>query len=239
MSDPGKSLPAGGASRAEIDAFLRQVAAAPAPRTAGAGRGRLMVAIDATASRQPTWDHACQIQSEMFEATAALGGLDIQLVYFRGYGECKAGPWLASGAELARRMSGVACLAGHTQWCRVLGHAANETRKSKVNALVCIGDSFEEEIDRLGDLAGELGMLGVPVFCFHEGGDAQARFAFQQVAKLTRGAYCPFDSGSARQLRDLLSAVAVYAAGGLAALSDFGGQRGGVAGLLTDQLKKP
>ena len=239
MTDTGKNLPAGGASRAEIEGFLRQVAAVPAPRPAVGGRGRLIFAMDATASRQPTWDRACELQREMFGATAALGGLDIQLVYFRGYGECKAGPWLAGADDLARRMAGVECLAGHTQWCRVLGHAANETRKSRVAALVCVGDAFEEEIDRLGDLAGELGLLGVPAFCFHEGPDAQARLAFQQMAKLTRGAYCPFDAASARQLRDLLAAVAVYAAGGMAALTDFGRARGGAVRLLTDQMAKP
>lgn len=238
MGDSGKNLPAEGASRAEVEAFLRQVAAVPAPRPAG-GRGRLIFAMDATASRQPTWNRACELQREMFEVTAALGGLDIQLVYFRGYGECKAGRWLADAGDLARAMAGVECLAGHTQWCRVLGHAANETRRVKVAALVCVGDAFEEAIDRLGDLAGELGLLGVPAFCFHEGADPQARLAFQQVAKLTRGAYCSFDAGSAGQLRDLLSAVAVYAAGGLAALTDFNRSRGGAVRLLTDQMNKP
>ncbi len=238
MSDSGKTLPVGGASRGEVEDFLRRVAAAPKGPATGR-RGRLIFALDATASRQPSWDHACELQREMFEVTAALGGLDIQLVYFRGFGECKAGPWLASAADLARRMAGMECLAGHTQWCRVLGHAANEARKNRIGALVCVGDAFEEEIDRLGALAGELGLLGVPAFCFQEGGDAQARLAFQQVAKLTRGAYCSFDAGSARQLRDLLSAVAVYAAGGLAALADFGRSRGGAARLLTDRMAQP
>ncbi|MEI6557606.1 MAG: VWA domain-containing protein [Rhodospirillaceae bacterium] len=239
MTGTGKTVSAGGASQAEIDAFLRRVAAAPAPQAVAGGRGRLMFAIDATASRQPTWDRARQLQREMFEVTAALGGLDIQLVYFRGYGECKASPWLADATDLGRRMAGVECLAGHTQWCRVLGHAATETRRGKVGALVCVGDACEEEIDRLGDLAGQLGLLGVPAFCFHEGPDLQARLAFEQVAKLTGGAYCPFDGASARQLRDLLSAVAVYAAGGLAALADFGQARGGAARVLTDRLAKP
>ena len=238
MADTVGNLPSAGASRAEIDAFLGQVAAAPRTAPTG-GRGRLMFAIDATASRQPTWERARGLQAEMFAAAGALGGIDIQLVYFRGYGECKAGPWLAGADDLDRRMAGVECLAGHTQWCRVLGHAANVTRKARVNALICVGDACEEEIDRLGGLAGELGLLGVPVFCFQEGADPHARLAFQQVAKLTRGAYCSFDADSARHLGDLLSAVAVYAAGGLAALSDFSRSRGGAVALLTDQMTRP
>jgi hypothetical protein len=64
----------------EVDEFLRKVAAAPVIRPAGK-RGRLMFAMDATASREPTWDRACHIQAQMFEATSALGGLEIQLVY--------------------------------------------------------------------------------------------------------------------------------------------------------------
>ena len=81
---------------------------------------------------------------------------------------------------------------------------------------------LEENIDRLGQRAGELGILGVPVFVFHEGGDPAVRRAFEEIARLSGGAYCPFDTGSARQLRELLRAVAVYAAGGRKALLEFG-----------------
>ena len=44
--------------RGAIDAFLEKVRA-PATVSPGA-RGRLIFALDATASRQPTWDTACQ-----------------------------------------------------------------------------------------------------------------------------------------------------------------------------------
>jgi hypothetical protein len=97
---------------------------------------------------------------------------------------------------------------------------------------------MEEDIDRLCHLAGELGLLGVPVFLFHEGGDPIVRRAFEQLARLSGGAYCPFDSASAQQLRDLLSAVAVYAAGGRKALLDFEGRRGGGTLRLTHQLDR-
>ncbi len=173
-------------------------------------------------SREPAWDNACQIQGEMFREAGALGGLDVQLVYYRGFGECRASKWVGDPKALLGLMSGVACRAGHTQIGKVLGHAARETRKRKVDALVFVGDALEEDVDRLGQRAGELGVLGVPVFVFHEGGDPLVRRAFEEIARLSGGAYCPFDAGSAAQLRELLGAVAVYAAGGRKALLEFG-----------------
>lgn len=97
---------------------------------------------------------------------------------------------------------------------------------------------MEENVDRLCQLAGELGLLGVPVFVFHEGSEPRAQQAFKQIAELTRGAYCPFDATSAAQLRDLLSAVAVYAAGGQAALQDFSKKSSELVRKLTHQLEK-
>jgi hypothetical protein len=134
-------------------------------------------------------------------------------------------------------MSDVRCAGGMTQIERVLEHTLAETRRQKVDALVFVGDCMEEDIDRLCHLAGELGILGVPVFCFHEGNDAAAERTFREVARLSGGAYCSFDASSAQQLRDLLSAVAVYAAGGRKALEDFGQRQGGAALRLTRQFK--
>jgi hypothetical protein len=230
-----KSLP-GEASSAEVDAFLDALKRAPAVRPAG-GRGRLVFALDATASREPTWDRACRIQGEMFEATAGLGGLEIQLVFYRGFAECKASRWLTTAAELHRAMRSVHCLGGETQIERVLDHAVRETQKRRVNALVFVGDAMEENVDRLCRRAGELGLLGVPIFLFHEGRDQTAARAFQQMAALSRGAYMRFDLASAERLKELLGAVAVYAAGGYRALTAYGDKKGGEVRLLTAQLR--
>ncbi|MDJ0780173.1 MAG: VWA domain-containing protein [Gammaproteobacteria bacterium] len=236
MTGSDKDLPQK-SSRAAVDSFLDRVRATPAAKPAGE-RGRLMFAMDATASREPTWDQACQLQGEMFRETAALGGLEIQLCYYRGFGEFEASPWLTSSNDLLRRMTSVSCRGGHTQIEKVLRQAIAQTRQKKVQALVFVGDCMEEDVDRLCHLAGELGLLGVPVFLFHEGDDAVAQQAFKQIAQLTRGAYCAFDASSADQLRDLLQAVAVYAAGGRAALRDFGNRRGELVQRITRQLGK-
>ncbi len=223
--------------RSEVDDFLAKVASSPARQPAGE-RGRLIFAMDATMSREPTWDNACQIQGEMFRETAALGGLDVQLVYYRGFGECRASKWVADPTALLRLMTGVSCRAGHTQIERILTHAIRENKKRKVDAVVFVGDALEENIDDLGRRAGELGILGVPVFVFHEGGDSRVRRAFEEIARLSGGAYCPFDMGSARQLGELLRAVAVYAAGGRKALLEFGDRSGSSqVRMLTSQLR--
>ncbi len=224
-------------SRAEIDAFLGKVAGIPAIKPAGR-RGRLIFAMDATASREPTWDHACHIQSQMFAETASLGGLDIQLCYYRGYGEFTASPWLSRSEDLLERMTAVRCLGGHTQIEKVLTHAIKETKQTRINALVMVGDCMEESVDRLYQLAGELGIHGVPAFLFHEGIDPVAGRAFKQIARLTHGAYCRFDAHSAQQLKDLLSAVAVFAAGGRGALEYFSERRGSMVRQLTHQMNK-
>jgi hypothetical protein len=223
-------------TQGQVDAFLAKVRAAPVP--APGRRGRLIFALDATASREPTWDVAMEIQGEMFSETASLGGLDIQLAYYRGFAEFVAGPWETRAPDLLRRMSAVSCLAGQTQIAKLLAHARVEAQRGKVDALVFVGDCVEEDFDRLGRLAGELGLLGVRAFLFHEGADPAARRAFEHIAKLTGGACCPFDRSSASQLKDLLGAVAVYAAGGRRALADFSRRRGGVALRLTHQLDR-
>ncbi len=189
-------------------------------------------------SREPTWDMALGLQADMFQAVREVGGLHVQLVYFRGHGECRASKWVADPQALARLMTTVGCRGGHTQIGKVLSHAVGETDRQKVNALVYVGDAMEEQIDDVCARAGELALHGVPAFMFQEGHDARAERAFREIARLTKGAWCRFDAGSARQLRELLSAVAAYAAGGHAALKALSQRTGGEgARLLIEQMK--
>lgn len=222
-------------SDAEVADFLAKMKTL-AP-VASEGRGRLIFAMDATMSRAPTWDMALKLQGDMFRAVKEVGGLDVQLVYFRGTGECRASKWVSDPDALARLMTSVSCHGGLTQIGRVLSHALEESGARKVNALVYVGDCMEESIDALCARAGELALRGVPVFLFQEGDDANAERAFREIARLTKGAFCRFDRGSARQLRELLTAVAVYAAGGHKALLALSGKsEGGGARRLLEQL---
>jgi hypothetical protein len=234
--DRNPQTPAPASSRPEIEAFIERVREF-GPAATGGKRGRLVFALDATMSRQPTWDTACALQADMFREAASIGGLDIQLVYFRGLNECRASRWVAGSEKLADLMLSIDCRGGHTQIRKVLNHARQEHAKQRVQVLVFVGDAMEEAVDDLCVAAGELGLLGMPAFMFQEGNDPVAESAYREIARLSRGAYCRFDTGSAQELGELLRAVAAYAAGGIKALSDLSARKARVARKLLVQLQ--
>jgi hypothetical protein len=234
MADKSVTRPPAGevtskSSSNEIDTFL-SAARQTAP---GTTRGRLIFALDATMSRQPTWDRAVHLQAEMFEETARVGGLDVQLVYFRGFGECRASRFVRDARSLADLMVRIDCRGGRTQIGKVLSHAVTTSRADKVSALVYVGDAMEESADDLAARAGELGLLGTKTFIFQEGRDPNASRTFADIARLTGGAHVHLDAAAAGTLGRLLRAVATYAAGGMTALEDFGKGDAAARALLT------
>jgi len=234
-NDKSRSLPDNKSSTSDDIAAFVAKARTMSPHAEG-GRGRLIFALDATLSRQPTWDMACALQADMFREAASLGSLDIRLVYYRGFNECRASAWISDSAQLAKLMSKIDCRGGNTQIGRVLSEARREAASSGVRAIVFVGDAMEESVDDLCAKAGELGMLKVPAFMFQEGHDAAAEQAFREIARLTGGAWCKFDPGAASQLRELLRAAAAYAAGGREALKRLSSRERGAAKLLA-QIK--
>jgi len=220
-------------SKGDVQQFLSKVAAMPK----SFGDARLIFSLDATASRQSTWDVASQLQTEMFLSAQSLGGLNVQLCYFRGFAEFFSSNWQSNADDLLRTMSGISCQAGATQIQRVLQHALGENESNKIKCVIYIGDAMEENIDILAQLAGKLGLLNIPLFMFQERNDAVARQAFMELSRLSGGAYSQFDSASADQLKELLRAVAIYAAGGLKALRDFSKKSHKSVKLLEQQLK--
>jgi hypothetical protein len=207
-------------TRAHLDAFFERV---------NPVRGRLIFALEATASRQPTWDTAAHLQGQMFGAAA---GLDVQLIYFRGNDECSASPWQSDATSLATTMARVTCAAGHTQIRKVLARARKEHAGKKVDAVIIVSDACEETPYDLYAAARE---LGVPCFLFQEGADEHVGQIYAEIAGITGGAHCKFDSGAAQRLAELLKAVAAFAAGGLKALAS---QQTKAATLLLTQMKK-
>jgi hypothetical protein len=210
-------------ARPRVEKFLARVNPA---------HGRLIFALDATASRQPTWDTAAQLQAQMFETVAAIGGLDVQFVYYRGWRECVASRWLSNAKSLTDAMSKISCVGGHTQIGRVLNHVRKEHQGKKVDALILISDACEEIP---ADVYAEARQLGVPAFMFQEGDDDHTAGIYAEIAKITGGASCRFDAGAAPRLADLLKAVAAFAAGGIKALES---QKSEAAMLLLTQIKQ-
>jgi hypothetical protein len=198
-----------------------------------AARGRLIFALDATASRERTWDMAASLQAAMFEEAAKVGGLEIQLIHFGG-DQFQHSSWLSDVYELVNLMRGIRCKSGATQIGKVLQHVRAENQREKVAAAVFIGDAVEESPGELYDIAAD---LGTPLFSFQEG-DGLAVYLnqygapivehppqtvekiFRELARLSGGAYGKFDAGAAKQLGDLLRAVAAFAIGGVKALAN-------------------
>ncbi len=227
----GKAPAEQNSSKADIDAFLRRAAETAAVE---GGRGRLIFGLDATMSRQPTWDSATRLQGEMFEEAGRVGGLEVQLIYYRGFAECRASRWVSDTKALRDLMTAIDCRGGQSQIRKILAHARRETGKKRVQALVFVGDAVEEPVDAIAQLAGELGLLGVPAFMFQEGHDAAVESTFREIARLTNGAYVRFNQAAAAELSSLLRAVAAFAAGGRKALI---ANKGRGAQLLLQQLR--
>ena len=192
-------------------------------------KSRLIFAVDATASRESTWDMAAKLTAEMFRAT---GGLELQLAYFRGDKQFTASRWMTDARALTAAMSSVLCRAGPTQIGRVLAHADAENQRSKIAAVVLISDACEEDATELYAAARQL--VSVPVFLFQEGTDEWVATVYRTIATITGGATCRFDSGAAARLRDLLRAVTAFATGGRLALT---AEKTAAAQLLLAQLK--
>ncbi|MBK9082002.1 MAG: VWA domain-containing protein [Rhizobiales bacterium] len=229
-------VPARPQAKTAVDEFLAR-AKALAPVREEDVAGRLIFALDATMSRQPTWDLAQSLQAKMFESANGFGGLAVQLVYFRGLNECRASRYVTGGAGLAALMSQISVRGGHTQIGKVLTHVREEAKAHRVGALIFVGDAMEENSDGLAVLAGELAMLGVKAFMFQEGADAVVRRTFQEIARLTGGAYAAFDASAPAKLADLLGAAAAYAAGGRAALENHARKSGAAAQALLSQMR--
>ena len=203
----------------DVNRFLQQVDKHPLQPVSD---NRLIFALDATASRELTWDLASSLHSELFNA-AKSANLAVQLVHFGGFNQFQASSWNSSPEQLLRHMQQVRCLGGMTQIRRVLSHILNESSADQtVKAAVYIGDMCEEPMVEIVNTAGQLGLRQVPVFVFQEGNERYATEVFRSIAERSGGAHMPFESGSAAQLRELLKAAVVYATEGLDAVRRLG-----------------
>jgi len=128
--------------------------------------------------------------------------------------------------------AGVECIAGMT---RLLPILATSVKQPGVRVVVYIGDVFEESLAAGRALADGMGARGTRLIVLHDTADRLARRdaeIFWDLAKRTGGCVLPFDASAPDRLRDLLSAVAVYAVGGEKLLREQRGNSPGAIALL-------
>lgn len=179
--------------------------------------------MDATASREPTWARAQALHQSLFDAAVDGSSLAVQVCYYRGFSDFQASAWLTDSFALRAYMQGVSCEGGPTQITRLLRHYLEAgTPATPVRAMVFIGDAMEESAATLKELAGQCRLKNQPLFLFQEGTNPQVATTFEQLARLSGGAYAAFDSNSADHLRELLQAVVRYTSGGRKALTSSG-----------------
>ena len=207
----------------DVQRFL-QAANAAVPARRENRPHRILFALDATASREPTWDMAMALHAELFQAAASTSAdtaVAVQLAYYRGYNEFHVSPWSTSPTELLRHMTGVSCRGGMTRIERVLAHALREARLEPIKAAVFVGDCCEEPPHALTAAAGRLALFKLPFFMFQEGREPLATRVFSDIARITGGAHAPFTAGGADRLRALFGVVAQYATHGRQGLREI------------------
>jgi len=183
--------------------------AAVEPRVAGK-RGKLLFAIDATASREPAWEAAKQLTDSFFDAVP--GMIDIGLAAYGGNRVHTFTPYVADARRLRRLASGISCRAGYTQLLPILRRVV-ET--GDVGVVLYITDAFEEDATTAARLAEMLKAKGTRVIVLFDGwSDSEARAVFEDLAARTGGAVLPFEASAIERLKGLIAAAAVLAVGG-------------------------
>jgi hypothetical protein len=186
--------------------------ARPPAATGTPARPRLIFAVDATASREPAWVAARQVTDALVKALP--GQLDVALAVHGGSRVHIFTEFTNEPAALRDRAAGVVCEAGLT---RLLPILSVSLKQPAVRVVVYIGDVFEENVAKGRQLTDAMGKQGIRLIVLHDTADPAARRdaeLFWDLAKRTGGCVMPFDASSSGRLRDLLSAVAVYAVGG-------------------------
>jgi hypothetical protein len=177
---------------------------------------RIGFLVDATASRENTWEQAQTIQAKMFRSASGLRALKLRLVYFGGNRLTKLN-WNDNARNIAAHMAEVRCHSGLTQIIPGLQAFIDEKPENRADAIILIGDCFEEDAATAAKTAALLKAKGIKVFSFIEGEDWTAHSVFKTLATVTGGKFAKF--GNELPLDDLCEGVALMTSGGEKALT--------------------
>jgi hypothetical protein len=183
-----------------------------AAAVAAARRPRLVLAVDATGSREPAWETAKQVTDTLFLALP--GQLDVALAVHGGSLMHTFTEFVADPAILRDRAASVRCRGGQTRLLDILDRVRAE---EGVKVVVYIGDVFEESLHAGLAAADALKLRGTRLIVLHDtatGGQEHAD-VFAQLAGRTGGCVLPFDAAAIDRLREMLEAIAVLAVGGV------------------------
>jgi len=184
----------------------------------GDHHGRIILAIDATGTRQAIWDQIGKLQATMFVSGEQKTGLSVQLVYYRGSDECRASKWVSNAQSLYHLMGNIRCEGNIMQLSKVLSHSGKEHSKKRVSALVFIGDTVTEDVETLKEQATKLAKQGFRAIMVQDGIDSHTEKTFRAIAEVTNGAFLRFDQRFPKPLEEALSAAAMFATGGIQGL---------------------
>jgi hypothetical protein len=174
-------------------------------------RKRLVVAFDATASRDASWAEAVPMM-DMLLATLP-DQLEVALgVHGGGKVKVKPNKFTTNIGKLRDQAAGIQCASGFTRLLDILAEA------QQADCVLYVGDCYEE--GNPAKIADKLGRRGCRVIVLQEGDDESARGVFAEIAERTGGALLPFNSGSLAEVRGLLQAIAVLAVEGREALEE-------------------
>jgi hypothetical protein len=183
---------------------------------------RIGFLVDATGSRNKTWERAQGIQSKMFRAAYGIKAIKLRLVHFGG-GSLTTRNWDDDTKSVAANMAAVRCQAGLTQILEGLQSFIDETPEDRATAIILIGDYFEECSTQAKITAVRLKDMGIKVYSFIEGNDHTAQTVFRNLAEISGGKFARF--GDDLPLADLCQGVALLASGGKKALRQLGNKK--------------
>ena len=115
-------------ARAEIDSFLDRVKAL-GPAVEPGQRGRLIFALDATMSRQPTWDQRLPAAGRHVPRSRGRRRPRYPARLLSRPCGMPRSPWVAEPERLGALMSRIDCRGGHTQIGKVLAPRAARKRQ--------------------------------------------------------------------------------------------------------------
>jgi hypothetical protein len=184
--------------------------------------------LDATASRSYSWELSRTLTAAMFNAIP--GELDIALAWHAGTKLQEITTFSSDAAPFTNAIRSMRTESGQTRLNEILAAATKMTPPIRV--FVYVGDCYEEDEKEAYIYARRLNRIHTTCFFFHDASStdaynqnyidalATAKTVFENIVAITGGMVLPFTRNAPDEIKNLLEAIAVYAAGGVKLLEE-------------------